>query len=148
SYTILYITVGAPYDSVTNSKTMEIFQPAYNIGGVTNQFDNQPIPTHVAQLTGIFAPYGGTPSYDEVIPSRYEDYLVDSPAAFSISLGETNKTATISWLPVGGATYSVYGATNLTGPWINEAYGLTYYPTNGVFSQPINSGLSAKYYIL
>jgi hypothetical protein len=145
SYTILYITVGAPY-SATNTSTMEIFQPSYNIGGITNQFNNQVIPTHCAQLTGILAPYGGTPSYVEMIPSRYEDYLVGSPAAFNVAIGETNKTATASWLPVGGATYSVYSATNLTGPWTNEAYGLTYYPTNGAFSQAINLGLSAKYF--
>ena len=146
SYTILYITVGAPYDATTNNKTMEIFQPSYNIGGAINQFGNQVIPTHCAQLTGILAPYGGSPSYVEVIPSRYQDYLVDSPAAFNISPAETNKTATVSWLPVEGATYSVYSATNLTGPWTNEAYGLTYYPTNGAFSQAINFGLSAKYF--
>jgi hypothetical protein len=81
-----------------------------------------------------------------VIPSRYEDYLVNSPAPFNISFAETNKTGTVSWLPVGGATYSVYSATNLLGPWMNEAYGLTYFPTNGAFSQGINFGIPAKYF--
>jgi hypothetical protein len=143
SYTILYITVGAPY-SATNTGTMEIFQPSYNIGGVTNQFNNQVIPTHCDQLTGILAPYSA--SYNEVIPSRYKDYLVNSPLPFNISIGETNKAGTVSWLPIGGATYSVYSATNLLGPWTNEAYGLTYFPTNGAFSQAINFGIPAKFF--
>ena len=81
-----------------------------------------------------------------MIPSRYEDYLVNSPLPFNISIGETNKTGTLSWLPIGGATYSVYSATNLLGPWTNEAYGLTYYPTNGAFSDTISSNTPAKYF--
>jgi len=151
SYCILYITVGAPYDAVTNNQTMEIFQPTYDYrNGTTpialNPFDYQPIPTHCAQLTGILLPYGGSPSYVEVIPSRYEDYLTNSPAAFNVSLGATNKSATVGWPAVPGATYSVYSATNITGPWTNEAYGLTYYPTNGAFSEAIGSGTSAKFF--
>ena len=151
SYCILYMTAGAPYDPVTNNLTMEIFQATYDYynGSSTvgiNPFDNQPIPTHCAQLTGILLPYGGSPSYVEVIPTRYEDYMPSSPAAFNIALAATNKNATISWSPVGGCTYSVYSATNLTGPWQNETYGLTYYPSNGDFSQAISSALSAKYF--
>ena len=151
SYCILYATVGAPYDAVTNPYTMEIFQPTYDYrNGSTsiapNPIDGLPIPTHCAELTGIFEPYGGTPSYVELVPSRYQDYLATSPAPFSLSVGATNKTATVTWPPTEGATYSVYSATNLTGPWTNEAYGLTYYPTNGAFSKAIGSGKSAKFF--
>ncbi len=147
SYTVLYATVGAPYDAVTNTNTMEIFQPAYNYGnGAINPFDNAPIPAFCAQLTGIFEPYGGTPSAVEVIPMRYEDYLTNSPAPFILSIGEANAAATVSWAPLGGATYSVYSATNLLGPWKDEAYGLTYFPTNGAFSQSVSSGTPAKFY--
>jgi hypothetical protein len=97
-------------------------------------------------LTGVLLPYGGSPSYVEVIPTRYEDYLASSPAAFATSLGAANKNATVSWPTVGGATYSVYSATNLKGPWKNEAYGLTYYPTNGVFREAISAGIPAKFF--
>ena len=68
TYTVLYATVGAPYDATTNNKTMEIFVPSYdyhNSDGslaAVNPFDLKPIPTHCAQGTGIFEPYGGTPS--------------------------------------------------------------------------------------
>ena len=151
SYCILYITVGAPYDAVTNNKTMEIFQPTYDYRNgsasvALNPFDYQPIPTNCAQLTGVLLPYGGSPSYVEVIPTRYEDYLASSPAAFATSLGAANKNATLRWPTVGGATYSVYSATNIKGPWKNEAYGLTYYPTNGAFKQVISPGSSAKFF--
>jgi hypothetical protein len=152
SYCILYITVGAPYDATTNNKTMEIFQPTYDYHNPNgsplslNPFDYKPIPTHCDQLTGVLLPYGGSPSYVEVIPSRYEDYVTNFPAAFNISLGATNKSATVIWPPITGSTYSVYGATNITGPWKIEAYGLGYYPTNGAFSQAISSGQSAKFF--
>jgi hypothetical protein len=151
SYCILYMTVGAPYDATTNNKTMEIFQPTYDYRNgsasvAQNPFDYQPIPTHCDQLTGILLPYGGSPSYVEVIPSRYEDYLASSPAAFDISLGAANKNATVSWPPVGGATYSVYSATNINGPWRQESYGLSYYPTNGAFSQASSPGSAAKFF--
>jgi hypothetical protein len=151
SYCQLYMTVGAPYDAVTNNKTMEIFQPTYDYrNGTTsvapNPFDYMPIPTHCDQLTGILLPYGGSPSYVEVIPSRYEDYVVNSPAALNISLGVTNRNATVGWSAIGGATYSVYSAANIAGPWTNEAYGLAYYPTNGAFSEAFNSNTPAKYF--
>ncbi len=148
SYTQLYFTVGTPYGTVTNGVTntyvMELFQPSYNLTGTTNEFNGKPIPTFCAQLTGIIAPYSA--HYNEVIPSRYEDYLVSSPAPFSLSIGETNATATMGWAPVGGATYSVYSATNLLGPWTNETFGLTYYPTNGAYSQPVSPGTPAKFF--
>jgi hypothetical protein len=153
SYCILYITVGAPYDSVTNNQTMEIFQPTYDyrngsasIGGAgINPFDFQPIPTHVAQLTGVLLPYGGSPSYVEVIPSRYQDYMVSNPPPFSATLGAAGKSATVSWPTVTGATYSLNSATKLNGPWKTEGSGLTYYPTNGVFVQPIGTN-TAKFF--
>ena len=153
SYCVLYMTVGAPYDAVTNSHTMEVFQPTYdykNADGTPqslNPFDYMPIPTYCAQLTGVLQPYGGTPSYVEVIPSRYADYVTNTPPAFAVSVAAANKNATVSWTPVVGQTYSVYSATNLlNGAWKNEAYGLTYYPTNGAFSQATSSNAPAKYF--
>jgi hypothetical protein len=154
SYTQVYFTVGSPYGTVTggvtNTYVMELFQPSYNIGTtnqyVPNQFNKQPIPTYCAQLTGTLAPYSS--SYNEVIPSRLEDYLVSTPAPFTASISQTTKSSTVSWTPVGGATYSVYSATNLAGPWNNLSSGLTYFPTNGAFSQTISSGTPDEYFIV
>ena len=72
--------------------------------------------------------------------------MVNSPAAFNISLGVTNKKTTVSWSPIVGSTYSIYSAANINGPWNNEAYGLTYYPTNGTFSEAFSSNTPAKYF--
>ena len=152
SYCVLYITVGAPYDAVTNSHTMEIFQPTYdykNADGTPkslNPFDYKLIPTHCTQLTGVIQPYGGTPSYVEIIPSRYEDYVTTTPLAFGIAAAVTNKAATVSWAPVTGQTYSVYSSTNLQNGWKTEAFGLTYYPTNGTFSQTTSSNVPVKFF--
>jgi len=151
SYNIQYITVGAPYDSVTNNKTMEIFQPTYDFGPGTpfqtqSPFDYKPIPTHCAQLTGVLLPYGGSPSYVEVIPSRYVDYVTNFPAPFTLTAGASNNTAALSWSPIVGSTYSVYSATSVTGPWNNEAYGINYYPTNGNFNEAVSPGTPAKFF--
>ena len=144
SYTELYFTVGSPYDAVTNTNMMELFQPSYNITGTTNQFNNMPIPTNCAQLTGTLAPYSA--SYNEVIPSRYEDYAVSNPPPFSVAFGVTNKTASLSWPTIGGNTYSVYTTTNLNGTFTNEIFGIGYFPTNGAFSETINTNIPAKYF--
>ena len=152
SYCVLFMTVGAPYDAVTNNRVMEIFQPTYNYRNADgsalalNPFDYKPIPTHCDQLTGVLLPYGGSPSYVEVIASRYEDYVATNPPPFDISVRATGKTTAVSWAPVTGSTYSVYSATNTTGPWKNEASGLTYYPTNGSYSQTMTSTNSAKFF--
>ena len=151
SYCVLYMTVGAPYDAATNNKTMEIFQPTYdyrngNASVAVNPFDFQPIPTHCTQLTGVLLPYGGSPSYVEVIPSRYEDYVTNNPAPVGLAIANVNKTATVSWTAIRGYTYSVVSATNLSGPWKTEVSGLTYYPTNGTYSQPVIPARSGKYF--
>lgn len=151
SYVILYATVGAPYDAVTNNKTMEFYCRTYNLLNsdgtrlAINPFSFKPIPSHLAQLTGIFQVYGGTPSYVEVIPTRYEDLVTNAPApSLAASLITTNLN--VSWLVNTGSTYSVLSGTNLTGPWKKEVSGLGYYPSVGSFQQTVTPGSSRKFY--
>ncbi len=147
-YTTFYFTVG-PYDPVNNTNVMEVYQFGYNYPntfpasgtGTYSQFYNQVIPTQCAQLTGVYNPYGGFP---EIEPSRLADYVVTAPASFAASITETNGKPTIQWPVDTGATYSIWSATTLPGPWTQAAYGLTYYPTNGAFTD--TNSAAAKYY--
>jgi hypothetical protein len=143
SYCVLYFTVGA-YDATTNNLTFEIFQPTYNIGTTTNEFAFKPIPTYCAQLTGVLAPYGGSPNYDEVIPSRYADYATNSPAPFTVSYAETNKTLALTWPAVAGNTYSVNATSSGTAPYTNVSYGIGYYPTNGSYTETVSNSVAVK----
>jgi hypothetical protein len=146
-YTALYFTMGAPYDATTNQNTIESYQFGYDYGTNRCSFYNQTIPTHCAQITGVYLSYGGTP---EILPSRFVDYATNPPPSFAASArvvpgtkgGPT--TTTINWPAQAGSTYSVYSATSLLGPWTQAAYGLAYYPTNGAFTD--TNSASVKFY--
>lgn len=129
SFSTAYFTAGAPYPVETNM--MEIYQYGYDRGPVPNGFDNWPVPTYCAQLTGAYLSYGGT---SEILPSRLEDYVTNLPPAFAASVTQSKGVSTISWPAQVGPTYSIYTSTNLLGPWLQSAYGLAYYPTNGVYT--------------
>ncbi|MFZ0828557.1 MAG: hypothetical protein WAO02_14150 [Verrucomicrobiia bacterium] len=143
----LYFTVGAPYSNPGNTNTIEIYQFAYNYGIapniVLNPIGGAPVPTHCYQLTGAYYSYNGSP---EILPSRLADYVVNPPSPFTASATQTKGVPTVNWLAQPGSTYSVYGATNLNGPWTSQAYGLAYYPSNGVFTDTNKS--TAKFYII
>ncbi len=149
-YTEAYITVGGPYSVATgNTNTMELFQPAYNFGTNTaapnylNPFDNVAIPTNCYQLTGVYDIYYS----GELVPSRVPDYVINPPQAPAIGIAESNGVPTLTGSSLlTGSTYSVQAATNLTGPWVTKAYGLSYWPTNATFTD--TNAASAKYYLL
>lgn len=157
SYTEIYCTVGQySTNAPVNTNTWEVFQPTYNYGPTvapaipyaTNTCDSQPIPAHCYELTGVYENYGGSP---EILPSRYEDYVVNPPAQPTATLVLTNvvsgrnilPAANITWPAQPGSTYTVYSATNLLGPWA-AAYGLTYYPANATLLD--TNSAPAKFY--
>jgi hypothetical protein len=144
SYTIDYFTLGQYGVPPGNTNLMEIFQPGYDYGTNANQlspFDNQPVPTNCTQLTGVYLNYGGTA---EIIPSRLADYVTNPPAPFRVGVTQTKGVPTFTWPVQAGSTYSVYSTTNLHGAWVQAAYGLTYYPTNGAFTD--TNSAKAKFY--
>ncbi len=145
-YTALYFTVGAPYNVATgNTNLIEDFQPTYSYPQTTNTPNNPfyglTIPTHLYQLTGVYDAYNGGA---EVIPSRPADYVVNPPGAYTTSIATTQKLVNLTWPVQTGSTYSVQSATNLLGPWTNVAYGLSYYPGNGTYTETNNSRI--KFY--
>lgn len=157
-----YFTVGSPYNPTNpatgqgmnpalpiNTNMLECYQFSYDYPYeqptvVLNPFDNLTIPSYCYQLTGVYAVYG-IPSAPEIVPSRVADYVINPPPAPTLTVGITNNAPTISWVPQVGSTYTVYSATNLLGPWTQAAYGLTYYPTNGAFTDTSGS-VQAKFY--
>ncbi|MGH8023975.1 MAG: immunoglobulin domain-containing protein, partial [Limisphaerales bacterium] len=150
SYTEIFFTANGPYDPATgNTNTMELYQYGEDYGNAAygnyqiNPFDDQPIPTNCFQLTGAYGTYRGVAEFE---PSRLADYVANAPAPFVIGLSESNSARVISWQPQVGSTYSVDTATNILGPWTQAANGLTYYPTNGSFTDT-NQSLVKFYYI-
>ncbi|HTR40531.1 MAG TPA: hypothetical protein VMH87_02785 [Pseudomonadales bacterium] len=156
NYTTLFFTVGSPYNATPgpsfNTNTMEIYEFCYNYPYTGNgtvvqycSFNNQPVPTHCSQITGVYVPYVSSSSFGpEIIPSVLSDYVVSPPPAPVTSVSASNHIPTITWTPQVGSTYSVYGSTNLLGPWSQVATGLAYYPTNGAFTDTTKA--PAKFY--
>lgn len=150
-YTQVYFTAGGPYNPATgNTNTWELFQPTYNYGPAANPFKYNPfndvsIQTNYVQLTGIYAPFSAGVS--ELIPSRLIDYVTNAPVPFPIAASESkNGAVTLQWAPNVGSTYSVYDSATVNGPWAQAAYGLAYYPSNGVFLDT-NKAPAKFYYI-
>ncbi len=142
----IYFTIGQ-YHVPDNTNVIECFEYDYNItsNGVAapNPFASKPIPTNCYQLTGAFLAYGGAA---EVIPSRLADYVTNPPPAYAAGITQSNGVATIKWPAQYGSTYTLYSAPNPTGPWTPAAYGLAYFPTNGVVTD--TNVAPAKYYRL
>lgn len=155
--TFIYMTVGQ-YNTNSlvgpiNTNSMEIYQFGYNYPykgtvGVTNGFFGKTIPPHCYQLTAVYVPYiSGGVGAPEVEPALFSDYVINPPPVPTNTIALSNKgVPTVNWLPSPGSTYSVYGSTNLLGPWTQAATGLAYYPTNGAFTDT-SKGKLKFYYI-
>ncbi|MGD1087426.1 MAG: hypothetical protein ABR955_01690 [Verrucomicrobiota bacterium] len=147
----LFTTAGAPVSGNfgTNAETeLDAYQTdstngpyievdVYTYTNAVNQFGTnlwgQPIPSFCYQLTGVTAIENfGTP-YPLFYPQRYEDFVTTLPPSFKVGVAHSNSISTISWPAVPGSTYSVYGATNILGPW-SQAFGLSYYPSIGSYT--------------
>jgi hypothetical protein len=129
----------------TNGPYIEV--DVYTYTNAANQFGTnlwgRPIPSFCYQLTGVTAIENfGTP-YPLLYPQRYEDFVTTLPASFRTGLAHTNAVSTITWPAVPGSTYSVYGATNLLGPW-SQAFGLGYYPSIGTYTT--TNGAATQFY--
>ena len=60
------------------------------------------------------------------------------------SVTSNGLTSTLTWPAVNGATYSVYSATNLDGPW-TQTFGVGYYPS-GIYTDTNSAAM--KFYRL
>jgi hypothetical protein len=140
-YTTLYFTQG-PFGP-GNTNTMELFVPAYTPSSLTNLW-GKPVPLHCTQLTGAWENYEGTGELEML--GRPQDFVTNAPPSFPVSFTQAKDVSNLSWPVQAGSTYSVNAATNLNGPWVNEAFGLGYYPTNGVFSE--TNSAAAKFYLI
>jgi hypothetical protein len=139
-YTALYITQG-PYSNPGNTNVFELYVPAYGYGSISTNLWGQKVPSHAYQLTGVMANYKGTSELDL---TRLQDIVTNALAPFMASVAQTKGVTTISWPVQAGSTYSVNSTTNLKGPWTNQTFGLSYYPTNGTFTDP--NAAQAKFY--
>ena len=134
SYTSFYFDIGGTNVSGTN--TLNCYQFGYNYGSSsfpnfrTNEFNNQRVPTNCYQLTGVYLTYNSGP---EILPCRLADYVTNPPVLLPTLTRSTKNVTSVSLNPQVGSTYSVYTATNITGPWARRTYGLGYYPTNVTF---------------
>jgi len=149
STTSLYMTEG-PYSAPNNTNSIQIYVPDYrgnDISGngyTSTNLWGATIPTYAYQVTGILEYYSGIPG-NELAVTRYQDFVTSAPASFTAGVTKTNANgvATISWPAQTGSTYSVYGATNLNGPW-NQTFGLSYFPSTGIFTD--TNKAAAKFY--
>lgn len=145
SYTTEYFTTGGPYNPAAgNTNMLELYQFSYDYPDIAlqNEFDDAPIPTNCFQLTGIYVDHDGTGKLE---PSRLADYVVSRPS-LAAALTDTNGIPKVVWHLHVGSTYSLYSATNLSGPWTRLS-GLAYYPTNVVPFSDTNTASAKFYYI-
>jgi DNA/RNA endonuclease YhcR with UshA esterase domain len=136
-YTTFYVTEGT-YDSVSNTNSIEVYATSY--GGDATNFWNQPIPGQAYQFNAVLANYDGAAELD---PTRLVDFVTTPPSVFTTGLTVSNGVPQLTWPAIPGSTYSVYGATNLLGPW-TRTFGLSYYPSTGIYTD--TNAVPVKFY--
>jgi hypothetical protein len=147
STTSLYMTEG-PYSAPNNTNSIEIYVPDYtgnDISGngyASTNLWGATIPTYCYQVTGILEYYSGIPG-NELAVTRFQDFVTSAPASFTTGLTKTGAVSTVAWPAQSGSTYSVYSATNISGPW-NQTFGLSYFPSTGIFTD--TNKAAAKFY--
>jgi hypothetical protein len=143
-FTSLYMTEG-PYSAPNNTNTIEIYVPAYGFGYTSTNLWGHTVPTYCYQITGVLATFhSGSSLFAELDVTRLQDFVTSAPASFTASLTQTNGVPTISWPALTGSTYSVYSATALNGPWTNQSFGLSYYPSVGAYTD--SNSAPTKFY--
>ena len=136
----------SPYSAGQPYLTVYVYTYTNAVNQLNTNYWGQPIPNFAYQVTGALDIYStNTP---EVFPSRYADFVTTPPPAFDARLTTTmtdnGLTATLTWPAVTGATYSVYSATNLDGPWM-QTFGAGYYPS-GIYTD--TNSAPVKFYRL
>ena len=106
---------------------------------INTNFWGQPIPSFCSQLTGILGLY--SPSSPQIYPTRYQDLVTTPPATFRAT---SSAAGVVNWPAVVGSTYSIYSETNLLGPWMQQAFGLSYYPSSGTYTD--TNAAKVKFY--
>jgi hypothetical protein len=141
SSTTLYMTQGQ-YNKPNNTNYIQLFVAAYGNGSISTNFWGDIVPNHAYQITGVMANFNGASELD---PTRIDDIVSNTPPSFPANVTQANGVPTISWPAQSGSTYSVNSATNLTGPWTNQAFGLSYYPSTGTYTDT-NPAAAAQFY--
>jgi hypothetical protein len=140
---------------VTNSssppQSMQIFFPA----GTDPDVSGQTIPNRFAwTITGVMAQFKSgaySPAGYQVYVTRIGDVVTTAPPAVTTTASISGNSVTLSWDAVpytidtrGAYSYSVLAATDINGPYLPVATGLTFNTTSGTYTQTI--GGSAKFY--
>jgi hypothetical protein len=136
----------SPYSAGQPYVTIYVFTYTNAVNQLNTNYWGQPIPGFAYEVTGALDIYSTNTA--EVLPTRYADFVTTEPPPFDASL-TTRMTAnaltsTLTWPAVTGATYSVYSATNLDGPWA-QTFGVGYYPS-GTYTD--TNSAPAKFYRL
>ncbi|HZM06536.1 MAG TPA: hypothetical protein VFC44_26335 [Candidatus Saccharimonadales bacterium] len=132
-------SVGQPY--------VEVYLTTYTnaLNQLNTNFFGQLIPTNVYQLTGAIDLY--STNQPELVPSRYQDFVVKPPARFNVGISSSNGVATLTWPASIGSTYSVYSSTNVSGPW-TQTFGLSYYPSTGSYSVTNTNSATSQFFFM
>lgn len=138
----------------TNSSGMPfaVFFP----GGTDQDVNGQTLPARFAHtITGVAAQFKSGSTYAntgyEIYVTRIGDVVTTPPPAVTVNATAADGNVVLTWPAVpytpdtrGAYAYSVYAATDLNGPYLPLATGLTFNTTNGIFTDA--AGGTAKFY--
>jgi hypothetical protein len=148
------------YFPTNSSRILYLYQRPYSAGqpymltyvytytNILNQSNTnywgKPIPNFCYEITGINGVYSALTNGGRFYPTRYADFVTTEPASITNSISNAKGVSQISWTPVlTGSTYSVYSATNISGPW-TQTFGLSYYPSTGIYT--VTNAVPAQFY--
>jgi hypothetical protein len=109
----------------------------------------QPIPPFAWTVTGPMSFFLGNTVADrssgyQILPTLYADIVTNAPPAVLANIALEDGKPTLTWTAQPYMSYSVYGAAELSGPYLPIATGRTFNSTSGRFTD--TSGDSARFY--
>jgi len=109
------------------------------MNAATTNLNGNPIPQHAWIVRGPLGFYLGATVADrsagyELDPTRIDDVVSTDPAPVTSAINEVSGHSLLSWVAQPFMSYTVLAATNVSGPYVVLASGLTFNTTAGQYT--------------
>jgi hypothetical protein len=151
---VYFATPGGNFASGTyiitnlNGDSFRVFLNAANVNVI-----GQPIPQFARAVSGPMSYFLSTTLTNrsggfELDPSSYSDIAAGPAAPTGVIAVTGGGVPVINWQAQPFVPYSVLWSTNVTGPYVPIASGLTFTTTAGTFTDLVNTNLPASFYMI
>src|SRR5439155_9401662 len=112
--------------------------------------DGQPIPPFAWTVSGPMSYFLGSTAADrsagfELDPTSYDEIVTNAPAPVTGTIAVSGANATITWVAQPYMSYSILRSSDVSGPYVPIATGLTFNTTGGHYTDS-TAGAGPQFY--